>query len=86
MSPNAMYWVLSAFDRQTDRLVERIELPALNVDQARVAFGLSAEDPMLDSYPVTADQLSFLAPLTREAPDLERYDWFLDAYASTPAA
>jgi len=86
MSPNAVYWVLSAFDRQTDQLVERIELPALNLDEAREAFGLPAEDPMLDSYPVTADQLSFLAPLTRNVPDLERYDWFLDAYASEPAA
>jgi hypothetical protein len=85
MSPNAVYWVLSAFDRQTDQLVERIELPALNLDEAREAFGLPAEDPMLDSYPVTADQLGFLGRLVQELPDLERYDWFFDAYAVEPA-
>lgn len=73
--------LLRWYDRRSDELVgsaplQHIELPALQ----RI-FGLAADDPMYNAYPVTAREASQLQAYVDVPLQLDRHDYFIEADA-----
>ena len=71
--------VLTAFDRDTDELVGKWPIKGLGLPDLQRIF--DASDEMYDSYPVRPEHVRALERATGHAPDLERFDYFVDADA-----
>ncbi|HYM16394.1 MAG TPA: hypothetical protein VEZ14_12625, partial [Dehalococcoidia bacterium] len=65
-----------------DRLVRGYELRGVRLAQLQRLFGPNSDDPqMVLCYPVTEKQRPFVERLIGEPLNLQRYDYFVEAYA-----
>jgi hypothetical protein len=79
MQPKAR---LTAYDRQSERLVAAAALPAGVVTEARRIARVPASDPDLQGvYPLSAAQVAEIAGKAGITLDPERYDYCLEAAA-----
>jgi hypothetical protein len=75
--------VLSWFKKDDDRLVGVVPLVGVRTNFLRRLLGLSQDEPMYDSFPLTPRQLTRLAPHVKTALDPEQYDYFVECEAVT---
>jgi hypothetical protein len=73
-------WVLEAFQKEGDDLVYEEPLQAIDTPRLRELFGIPADNPMHDSYPVTEDQVGELQGHVERPILLDTYDYFVDQY------
>jgi hypothetical protein len=75
-----MQWELSAFDRDTERLVGTWRLNGLTEARVRQLFGDEPTDPeMVVTRLVTRANLRVLQTYVDEVLDLDRFDYTIDA-------
>jgi len=71
-------WVLLAFEKRGDELIEERTIEGLGVDDIRLLTGQPASDPMYDSYPVSEARGGSLEAATGQGLDFSRYDYFVE--------
>jgi hypothetical protein len=77
-------WVLSAFEKDGDWMVEQLPLRGVDVDALRQLFHQPSDDPMYYTYPVSSDIADALADYVEGRIDMGKYDYFLD-YKADPS-
>jgi len=71
-------WVLLAFEKRGDELIEELTIEGLGEDDIRLLTGQPASDPMYNSYPVSEAQGGSLEAATGHSLDFSRYDYFVE--------
>ena len=62
-----------------DALVGEADLLNITLSMLQTLFGVPAENPMYDCWPVRSEHLEGLTPHVSVEIDLDRYDYFVDA-------
>jgi hypothetical protein len=71
-------WVISAYEKDGDRLVSEHSLGDVDVAQLRRLWGRPDDDPMYESYPVTPAIADPIAEYVGEPLHLDDFDYFLE--------
>jgi hypothetical protein len=73
--------VLAAYEREPgEEFVDEWPLERIGLPELQGLFGVSEHDPMYDCFPVTEKQLARLQQAVTHKIDLERFDYFVEAY------
>ena len=78
-------WVLRGYDRTTERMVHEYSLSPPDPQMLRQLFQRPKDDPLFDSFPVSAPALKVLAQQYRLTPLADDLDYFVE-YAGTDIA
>jgi hypothetical protein len=77
---------LVGYDRLTDRMKVRYEIPSGTLAEAKRIAGVTLDDPGAAwSYPLLADQARAIAALIRAPIDPDRLEFFLEPFADLGA-
>ena len=77
---------LIGYDRLTDRMKARFEIPSGRLAEAKRIAGVASDDPDAAwSYPLSADQARAVAGLLRASIDPDRLEFFLEPFADLGA-
>lgn len=71
-------WVLLAFERCGDALVASHPIPGLGVAEVRELLEGDEDDPMYDSYPLSADRAVWAGQRAGVTVDLEAHEYFIE--------
>jgi hypothetical protein len=74
---------LVGFDRDTERLAVKYEIPAKYVPLAKKIAGID-ERPLIGDWPLSPEQVRHIAEVIGERIDPDAYDFSLEPYAPTP--
>lgn len=77
---------LAVFDRQSEELIGRHEIPAKLTPAIRKIAGIPADDDGGGDYPLSAEQVLQIAKHLGIPVTPEKADYFLEPYASAPDA
>jgi hypothetical protein len=77
--------VLRWFDRQTDEFVGSAPLHGISLTMLQPLFNVDAGDPMYDCFRLGPSQASQLQAFVDVPIQLDRYEYFLEVDAVTPA-
>ncbi len=73
--------VVRAYEKQGDRLIHEFPLKQANLSKLQELFGESAENEMVDSYPISIFQADYLQQQWQISFDFEALDYFLECDA-----
>ena len=77
---------LVGYDRRTDRMKVRYEIPSGTLVEAKRIAGVASDDPDAAwSYPLSADQVRAISGLIRAPIDPDRLEFFLEPFADLGA-
>jgi hypothetical protein len=71
-------WVVSAYEKDGDRLIREHALGNVDVADLRRLWDRPDDDPMYDSYPVTAGNATAIGERLGEPLQLNEFDYFLE--------
>ncbi len=71
-------WVLHAYQKDGDDLVEESPLAGIDLAVLQDLFGEPQDNPMYDAYPVRQAQAKRLQSYTGRTLDLQAYDYFVE--------
>jgi hypothetical protein len=74
-------WVLEAFDKQTDWLVNEWTLIDIDVTTLQTMFNEPPDEPMIYGYDVTAEHVAVLRRYTDAEIDLQKYNYQVGCFA-----
>jgi hypothetical protein len=75
--------VVTAYERDPgDALVDEWPITGLELSDLQKIFGRPPDDPMYECYPVRPEHLAALERHVDHAIDLERYEYFVEAYTT----
>jgi hypothetical protein len=74
---------LVGFDRDTESLAVKYEIPAKYVLLAKKIAGID-ERPIIGDWPLSPEQVRHIAEVIGERIDQDAYDFSLEQYALTP--
>ena len=73
--------VLEAFQKDTEAFAFEAPLRGISLPQLQMIFGVPESDPMYDCWAVKEQHVLLLQPHVDSPIDLNRYDYFVSAYA-----
>ena len=73
--------VLLQFEKGSKDLAAEYVLKGIELDELQNLFGESRDDPMYHSYDVTQSQAKRLGEAAGVQLDLDKYDYFVQAYS-----
>jgi hypothetical protein len=73
---------LVGFDRDTERLAVKYEIPAKHVLLAKKIAGID-ERPIIGDWPLSSEQVRHIAEVIGERIDPDAFDFQLETYAPT---
>jgi IS1 family transposase len=76
-------WIISAYQKHGDALLQEHSLGDIDVSTLRRLWDRPDEDPMYDSYPVTAEIADAIAEYVDAPLQLSAYDYFLEYMGET---
>jgi hypothetical protein len=71
-------WVVRAFAKTGNELVQEIQLPDFSADEVRPLLEVRADDPMFDAYPITTAIADVLRKHLSAPLDIDGFEWFLE--------
>ena len=72
---------LVGYEKRTERLEVRVDIPRDKVAEALVIAGVPALDGIeIGDWELTAEQAKEIGPVINFRPDLRHYDYFLEPY------
>ncbi len=73
--------VIRWYDKESEKLVGEFVLKAVNLADLQNLFGESKVNLMVDSYPISTTQASYLQKYIDQAIKLESFDYYLECDA-----
>jgi hypothetical protein len=75
---------LVKYDKVTGKMVAEYELHGIELEELRMLFGETVDDPMFHSYDVTEIQKPRLEKAASVSIDLDNFDYCVEATAVAP--
>lgn len=80
----SVVYALVGYDRNTERMAFRVELPATDVAAAKQIAGITEEDDtQVGDWELAARQAQGIADLVKSPVDCDALDFFLEPYEMT---